>query len=152
MAQRGPESVDVAKRRALTDRCWGVPFAVASSAFLLVMVSSCYGYLAVLFMEKYAINHEQVYRISSALIIAHSSAGILVSQLRRKLSVFQISLIGGFLASAGLVASAFAPSVGRMTFTFGVVYGTGIGIALLGLSLYLLIYFEEYRGTATAIL
>uniref|UniRef100_A0A023GMX3 Putative monocarboxylate transporter ixodes scapularis monocarboxylate transporter n=1 Tax=Amblyomma triste TaxID=251400 RepID=A0A023GMX3_AMBTT len=155
MPERGsssPPATDALRRRALTDRCWGVPFAVASSAFLLVMVSSCYGYLAVLFMEKYAINHEQVSRISSALVIAHSSSGLLVSQLQRKLSVYHISLLGGVLASSGLVSSAFAPSVGWMTFTFGVLYGTGIGTALLGLSLYLLMYFEEYRGTATAIM
>lgn len=145
-------AAETERRRALMDRCWSVPFGVALSAFLLVMVSSCYGYVSVLFREKYGVNHEKASWLASTLVIAQSSSGLLVSQLQHRISVYHISLVGGCLASAGLVASAFAPNIGWMTFTFGIMYGTGIGTALLGLCLYLLLYFDEYRGTATAIM
>ncbi|KAK8757624.1 hypothetical protein V5799_004744 [Amblyomma americanum] len=72
--------------------------------------------------------------------------------MQHKISVYHISLIGCLLACTGLVASAFAPSIVWMTFTLGVMYGTGIGVALLSLCLYLLLYFDEYRGTATSIM
>ncbi|XP_072143450.1 monocarboxylate transporter 13-like [Dermacentor andersoni] len=145
-------SVETERRRSLLDRCWSVPFGVALSAFLLVMVSSCYGYLSVLFREKYGVSHERVSWLASTLVIAQSSSGLLVSQLQHRISVYHISLMGSCLASAGLVASAFAPDIAWMTFTLGIMYGTGIGSALLGLCLYLLLYFDEYRGTATAIM
>ncbi|KAH7955565.1 hypothetical protein HPB52_001371 [Rhipicephalus sanguineus] len=53
------KAAESAHRRALLDRCWTVPFGVALSAFLLVMVSSCTGYVTVLFREKYGVNHEK---------------------------------------------------------------------------------------------
>nr|XP_037268637.1 uncharacterized protein LOC119159955 [Rhipicephalus microplus] len=39
-----------------------------------------------------------------------------------------------------------------MTFTFGVLHGAGIGTALLGFSLYILLYFDKYSGTAFAVM
>ncbi|KAL1446408.1 hypothetical protein MTO96_044593 [Rhipicephalus appendiculatus] len=141
-----------ARRRAPQDQCWIVPFCVALSAFLLVMVSSCTGYVIVLFREKYGVNHQRASWLASTLVIAMCFSGLVVSQLQRKISIYHISLMGACLASAGLVASAFAPNIAWMTFTFGIMYGTGLGTALLGLCVYLLLYFDEYRGTATAIM
>ncbi|KAK8757123.1 hypothetical protein V5799_000175, partial [Amblyomma americanum] len=66
--------MDAAKRVGLLDRCWGVPFAVAFSALLLVMVSSCTGYITVLFKDKYLVNHEQASWVSITMVIAQSIA------------------------------------------------------------------------------
>ncbi|KAL1466124.1 hypothetical protein MTO96_026858 [Rhipicephalus appendiculatus] len=134
------------------DRCWSVPFASALSAFLLVMNSSCYGFLYVLFMKKYGVSHAEAAWPSSALVIAGSSVCIVVSQLQDKMSVYHITLLGGLLASLGLVTSGFAPNIAWMTFTFGVLHGAGIGTALLGFSLYILVYFDKYKSTAFAIM
>ncbi|KAH6934425.1 hypothetical protein HPB50_024185 [Hyalomma asiaticum] len=132
------------------DRCWSVPLSAALSAFLLVMNSSCYGFLYVLFMKKYEVNHASAAWPSSALVIAGSS--LAVSVVQDRLSLYHITLLGGFLASLGLVASAFAPNIAWMTFTFGVLHGAGIGTALLALSMYILVYFKRYSGTAFAIM
>ncbi|KAL1446407.1 hypothetical protein MTO96_044592 [Rhipicephalus appendiculatus] len=112
-----------ARERALLDRCWIVPFCEALSDFLLVMVSSCAGYIIVLLREKYGVNHERASWLASTMLIACCFSGLLVSQLQRKMSVYHISLMGACLASAGLVASAFAPNIAWMTFTFGIMYG-----------------------------
>ncbi|XP_037503142.1 monocarboxylate transporter 10 [Rhipicephalus sanguineus] len=119
---------------------------------LLVMNSSCYGFLYVLFMKKYGIDHAEAAWPASALVIAGSCVCIAVSALQDKLSVFHITLVGGLLASLGLVASTFAPNIAWMTFTFGVLHGAGIGTALLGFSLYILLYFDKYSGTAFAVM
>lgn len=103
-------------------------------------------------MKKYEISHAEAAWPSSALVIAGSSVCIAVSQLQNKVSVYHITLVGGLLASLGLVASAFAPTISWMTFTLGVLHGAGIGTALLGFSLYILLYFEKYSGTAFAIM
>nr|XP_054923385.1 monocarboxylate transporter 6-like isoform X1 [Dermacentor andersoni] len=154
MTLRGSPStpLDLAGRPVPMDRCWSVPLASALSAFLLVMNSSCYGFLYVLFMKKYGISHAEAAWPSSALVIAGSSVRIVVSQLQDKVSVYHITLVGGLLASLGLVASAFTPDIVWMSVTFGVLHGAGIGTALLGFSLYILLYFEKYSGTAFAIM
>ncbi|XP_077507938.1 monocarboxylate transporter 13-like [Amblyomma americanum] len=139
-------------RQRTIDNCWGVPIVAAFSAFLLVMASSSYGYFYVLFMKKYAISHEQAAWPASALVIAGSCTCLVVSQIQYKVSLYHITLAGGILASIGITASAFAPNIIWMTVTFGVLYGAGIGTALLGLSLYILAYFEKYSGTAFAIM
>ncbi|XP_037564458.2 monocarboxylate transporter 12-B-like [Dermacentor silvarum] len=116
------------------------------------MNSSCYGFFYVLFTQKYGITHGQAAWPSSGLVIAATLMCLVVSQLQDKVSVYHITLAGGFLASLGLVASAFAPNISWMTFTFGVLYGAGLGTALLGYTLYILLYFKKYSGTAFAIM
>nr|XP_054923387.1 monocarboxylate transporter 6-like isoform X3 [Dermacentor andersoni] len=125
MTLRGSPStpLDLAGRPVPMDRCWSVPLASALSAFLLVMNSSCYGFLYVLFMKKYGISHAEAAWPSSALVIAGSSVRIVVSQLQDKVSVYHITLVGGLLASLGLVASAFTPDIVWMSVTFGVLHG-----------------------------
>ncbi|KAL1486048.1 hypothetical protein MTO96_009421 [Rhipicephalus appendiculatus] len=75
MAVRGSpmSATELARRPLPMDRCWSVPFASALSAFLLVLNSSCYGFLYVLFMKKYGINHAEAAWPASALVIAGSS-------------------------------------------------------------------------------
>ncbi|KAH6934427.1 hypothetical protein HPB50_024187 [Hyalomma asiaticum] len=147
-----PIPPDLDRRRLPMDRCWSVPLAAAFSAFLLVMNSSCYGFLYVLFMEKYGVSHAEAAWPSSALVIAGSTVCVAVSAVQDKLSVYHITLVGGILASLGLVASAFAPNIAWMTFTFGVLHGAGIGTALMGFSLYILLYFDKYKATAFAVM
>ncbi|XP_075744590.1 monocarboxylate transporter 12-like isoform X1 [Rhipicephalus microplus] len=154
MAGRGSTltATELTRRPVPMDRCWSVPFASALSAFLLVLNSSCYGFLYVLFMKKYGINHAEAAWPASALVIAGSSVCLVVSALQDRLSVFHITLVGGLLASLGLIASTFTPTIAWMTFTFGVLHGAGIGTALLGFSLYILLYFDKYSGTAFAVM
>lgn len=154
MAVRGSlmTAPDLARRPLPMDRCWSVPLSAALSGFLLVMNSSCYGFLYVLFMKKYEVNHASAAWPSSALVIAGSCVCIAVSAVQDNLSLYHITLLGGLLASLGLVASSFAPNIAWMTFTFGVLHGAGIGTALLGLSMYILVYFKRYSGTAFAIM
>ncbi|XP_075744591.1 monocarboxylate transporter 9-like isoform X2 [Rhipicephalus microplus] len=125
MAGRGSTltATELTRRPVPMDRCWSVPFASALSAFLLVLNSSCYGFLYVLFMKKYGINHAEAAWPASALVIAGSSVCLVVSALQDRLSVFHITLVGGLLASLGLIASTFTPTIAWMTFTFGVLHG-----------------------------
>ncbi|XP_077532358.1 monocarboxylate transporter 13-like [Haemaphysalis longicornis] len=134
------------------DTCWGVPVAAAVSAFLFCFPSCSYGYLYVRFMEKFGLSREQAIWPQSALILTGGCAGLLVSQIERKFPLSQITMLGGFLVSTGLVASAFAPNNIWMTLTYGVIQGAGVGITMIGFSLYILLYFKDYASTATSMM
>ncbi|XP_037565949.1 monocarboxylate transporter 9-like isoform X2 [Dermacentor silvarum] len=133
------------------DTCWGVPVATACITFLLCITSSSYGYLYVLFMEKHHVGREQAAWPQSALVISGGCVGLLVSAVQKKFSIYHITLVGGIMASAGVVASSFAPNIVWLSLTFGVIQGAGTGTTLLGIAMYLLLYFDKYKATVTAI-
>ncbi|XP_077511344.1 monocarboxylate transporter 12-like isoform X2 [Amblyomma americanum] len=139
------------RRQVVVDSCWSVPIASACTAFLACLATSSYGYLYVLFIEEYGIKREQAAWPQSSLVIAAGCAGLLVSLVEQKLRLHQIALMGAVITSTGLMASAFAPNIAWLTVTFGVVQGAGMGVALLGVAMYLLLYFDKYKATATAI-
>ncbi|XP_049519520.1 monocarboxylate transporter 9-like isoform X5 [Dermacentor silvarum] len=139
------------RRYVELDTCWGVPVATACITFLSCIASSSYGYLYVLFMEKHHVGREQAAWPQSALVISGGCAGLLVSVVQKKFSIYQITLLGGIMASAGVVASSFAPNIAWLSLTFGVIQGAGIGTTLLGVAMYLLLYFDKYKATVTAI-
>lgn len=133
------------------DRCWGVPVAAACITFLSCIASSSYGFLYVLFMQKHDLSREQAAWPQTALVISGGCMGLLVSVVQKKFSIYHITLAGGIMASAGLAGASFAPNIVWLSVTFGVVQGAGIGITLLGVAMYLLLYFDKYKATATAI-
>ncbi|KAL3184286.1 hypothetical protein MRX96_032090 [Rhipicephalus microplus] len=133
------------------DRCWGVPVAAAGITFLSCIASSSYGFLYVLFMQKYELSREQAAWPQTSLVISGGCVGLLISVAQKKFSIYHITLAGGIVASAGLVAASFAPNIAWLSVTFGVLQGAGVGITLLGVAMYLLLYFDKYKATATAI-
>ncbi|XP_049519519.1 monocarboxylate transporter 4-like isoform X1 [Dermacentor silvarum] len=133
------------------DTCWGVPVATACITFLSCIALSSYGYLYVLLMEKHHVGREQAAWPQSALVASGGCAGLLVSVVQKKFAIYHITLLGGIMASAGVVASSFAPNIAWLSLTFGVIQGAGIGTTLLGVAMYLLLYFDKYKATVTAI-
>lgn len=133
------------------DTCWVVPVAAACVTFLTCIASSSYGYLYVLFMEELHVDRENAAWPQTALTISGGCAGLLVSVVQKKFSIYHITLVGGFITSAGVLASSFAPDIAWLSVTYGVIQGTGVGTTLLGVAMYLLLCFDKFKATATAI-
>lgn len=102
-------------------------------------------------MQKYELSREQAAWPQTSLVISGGCVGLLISVVQKKFSIYHITLAGGIVASAGLVAASFAPNIAWLSVTFGVLQGAGVGITLLGVAMYLLLYFDKYKATATAI-
>lgn len=134
-----------------SDTCWSVPVAAAFITFLSCIASSSYGFLYVLFMQKYQLSREQAAWPQTSLVISGSCVGLLVSMVQKKFSIYHITLAGGVIASVGLATASLAPNIAWLSVTFGVIQGAGIGTTLLGVAMYLLLYFDKYKATATAI-
>ncbi|KAH7959708.1 hypothetical protein HPB49_013133 [Dermacentor silvarum] len=132
------------------DRCWTIPIVAAGCAFVSLFTTSSYGLMFILFMEEFDISHEQAAWPQSTHAVVGNCAGLLLSVLQQKLTVYHITLISAILTSTGLIASSFAPDIIWRTVLLGGVYGTGSGMLITSLSLYTLVYFEKYRATATA--
>ncbi|KAL3184289.1 hypothetical protein MRX96_032093 [Rhipicephalus microplus] len=117
------------------DTCWAVPVAAACITFLSCIVSSSYGYLYVLLIKELHVKREESALPQTAFVI---SGGCVAT------------LVDGFIASAGVLASSFAPN----RLTVGDFRGdtrSWRGNYTSGVTRYLLLYFDKYKATATAI-
>ncbi|KAL1421837.1 hypothetical protein MTO96_022755 [Rhipicephalus appendiculatus] len=148
----------------ILDRCWGVPVVVFFSAFVVFMPACCAGLVYVLFMDEFGISHEMAAWPQSTFTVMSNTIGetpsrtiqltIVVAWCKacynRGYRCYYLTLLGVALTCTGLVASAFAPDIKWMAALYGGVYGAGAGFCMINLSLYLLLYFDKYRATATA--
>ncbi|KAK8757232.1 hypothetical protein V5799_000067, partial [Amblyomma americanum] len=76
---------------------------------------------------------------------------LLVGALQRRVPVVNIVVLGAFLASLGIIASAFTREVIWMSITLGAMYGLGLGMYLASVSIYHLMCFDKYKGTALSL-
>ncbi|KAH6947291.1 hypothetical protein HPB50_018199 [Hyalomma asiaticum] len=136
-------------RDVAVDRCWTLLPLSALSAMLSAMVTKNSALFYVAFMDEFGVSHQAAsWPITVHGVVTHLT-GLLVSLLQKKMSTYQIAVSGSLLNFIALVASAFAPTAAWMTFTLGVVGGVGYGMVVLSLSIYAMIYFDKYQGTAS---
>ncbi|KAH8038826.1 hypothetical protein HPB51_003329 [Rhipicephalus microplus] len=132
------------------DRCWGVPVVAFFSAFVVFMPAFCGGMVYVLLMDEFGISHEMAAWPQSTFMVMSNTIGLVQSVLQPRVPLYYLTLFGVALACIGLVASAFSPDIKWMAALYGGVYGAGAGFCIINISLYLLLYFDKYRATATA--
>ncbi|XP_028967066.1 monocarboxylate transporter 13-like [Galendromus occidentalis] len=77
-----------------------------------------------------------------------SLIGMVVGPLAQACSPKPVILFGSLLVSVGLLASVFAPDVKWLTFTFGFVFGSGLGTVYTINVIFLQQYFVNMRGLA----
>ncbi|CAN8015715.1 unnamed protein product, partial [Ixodes persulcatus] len=102
---------------------WHVAALGFLTSFLVSATMSNSGFFYVGFMEEFDVNRKSATwprSVASALCLL---SGFLVAPLQRKVSLFTIFLMGGLLAWAGVVASAYVPNMAWMTVTLGVING-----------------------------
>ncbi|XP_059144215.1 uncharacterized protein LOC131931435 isoform X2 [Physella acuta] len=77
--------------------------------------------------------------------------GPAISMLLKMLSLRQVTILGSLISACGFVASAFAPNVYVLMFTFGIMGGIGIGMVFLPAIIVVGLYFNKKRAIATGI-
>lgn len=134
----------------ILDRCWGVPVVATLSSFLVFLPTSSAGLLYVLFMDEFSVSHQMAAWPQSTHTVMSNTIGLVLSVLQQRVPLYHLTLFGVALTCTGLVASALSPDIIWMAALYGGVYGAGAGISMISLSLYLLLYFDKYRATATS--
>ncbi|XP_049516177.1 uncharacterized protein LOC125942124 [Dermacentor silvarum] len=136
-------------RNVVVDSCWTLLPLSALLAMLAAMISKNSALFYVAFMDEFGASHQTAsWPITVHALMGHL-AGLLVTLLQKKLSIYQIAVSASLLNFTAMVASAFAPTAAWMTITLGLVGGTGYGMMVLTLSIYAMVYFKKYRGTAS---
>ncbi|XP_072155684.1 LOW QUALITY PROTEIN: monocarboxylate transporter 12 [Bemisia tabaci] len=78
-------------------------------------------------------------------------AGPLASYLSSKYSYRAVALLGGLIASLGIILSSFATTVTHLVLCFGVMLGAGAGLSFPPGIFITTSYFVKYRGFANGI-
>lgn len=135
-------------RHVPVDTCWSVPVLAALMTLLVCMPSSYMGLVFVYIVEDYGVSRALASWPQNGLFVAVHLSGLLVGALQQRISPPRIALLSGLVASIGLIASAFTKDIILVSVTLGILYGLGMGMFLMSVSVYNLMLFEKYKGTA----
>ncbi|KAL3184294.1 hypothetical protein MRX96_032095 [Rhipicephalus microplus] len=130
------------------DTCWGIPVLAALSTLLITLPASYMAVLFVFFVDDYDVSRERASWPQNSLTMAMHVSGLFVGALQRRAPVADIAVLGALLASLGVITSAFAREIIWLSISLGVMYGLGVGIFVSSVAIYILMYFDKYKGTA----
>ncbi|KAH8038828.1 hypothetical protein HPB51_003331 [Rhipicephalus microplus] len=134
------------------DQCWGIPVVATFSAFFVFLAPSCAGLLYVLFMEKFGVSHEMAAWPQSTYMVMSNTieGGSCLFRDRSSTRVIRHDYNKKTAFSGAKIRRHTVPEIGRRNNFSGRQRRAGAGISMISLSLYLLVYFDKYRATATA--
>ncbi|XP_037565990.2 monocarboxylate transporter 9 [Dermacentor silvarum] len=137
------------RRDIVVDRCWILAPLSALSALLAMLISKNGALFYVAFIDEFGVSHQSAsWPLTVNMVMAHV-AGLLVTLLQERFTIYQIAVSGSLLNFAALVASAFVPNMTWMCVTLGFISGLAVGMIMLSLSIYNMLYFDKYRATAS---
>ncbi|KAH6934423.1 hypothetical protein HPB50_024183 [Hyalomma asiaticum] len=135
-------------RNVPLDTYWSVPVLAALMTLLVCMPSAYMGLVFVYIVEDYGVSRALASWPQNALFVAIHLSGLLVGALQQRISAPRIALLSSLVASMGLIASSFTKDIVLVSVTLGMIYGLGMGMFLMSVSIYNLTLFEKYKGTA----
>ncbi|OQR78597.1 monocarboxylate transporter 9-like [Tropilaelaps mercedesae] len=99
-------------------------------------------------MNQYGVSHKVASWPISVMGAMLSLIGVLAGPLAQTFSPRPVIIGGSLLISIGLIMSYFAPSVTWLTFTYGLIFGSGLGTVYTINVVFLQQYFVKMRGLA----
>ncbi|EFN83730.1 Monocarboxylate transporter 9 [Harpegnathos saltator] len=135
------------------DGGWGWLVLLASVMVNLLIPGTVksFGVLFVEFLEVFDASPAAAAWIPALCYFLYSSLGPLSSVLSVKYSYRTVTLIGGTFAAAGMMLSYFANSVAFLCVSYGVLVGTGAGLAFPPTVYIVTSYFVRLRGLANGL-
>ncbi|XP_077998162.1 monocarboxylate transporter 13-like [Glandiceps talaboti] len=127
------------------DGGWG--WVVVFAAFLTVALTfgslNSFGVLYVAFLDAFGESKSKTAWIGSIFIAVLDSTSLLGVTLARKIGHQKTVMLGGFLAFLGLFTSSFANHLVVLFFTYGIITGTGCGLACMSSIEIVSMYFKK---------
>ncbi|KAL1482551.1 hypothetical protein MTO96_033719 [Rhipicephalus appendiculatus] len=133
------------------DCCWSVPFLAACLSVLFALPQTNVGLFYVMFMERFGVNREAASWAKTISSLTMCLMGFFIGAVQKKVSTYTLIFCGAILCPTALIISAFVPKMHWMCVTFGFLHGGGLGIISIATSVYIVSFFEKYRGLATGI-
>ncbi|XP_033217272.1 monocarboxylate transporter 9 isoform X2 [Belonocnema kinseyi] len=130
---------------------WFVLIAAVMVNLLIPGAIKSFGVLFVEFLEVFETTPTEASWIPALCYFLYSSLGPLSSILSVKYSYRTVTLIGGTFAAVGMMLSFFATSIGYLYVSYGVLVGTGAGLAFPPTVYIVTSYFVRLRGLANGL-
>ncbi|XP_077511337.1 monocarboxylate transporter 14-like isoform X2 [Amblyomma americanum] len=133
------------------DSCWTIPFIAACMSLLVSIPQTNSGLLFVLFMDNFAVPRSVASWPKTVDMATTNLMGFALGAIQHRVSIHNTILAGAFICPIAVVASAFVPNMTWMSVTLGFLYGASFGIIVIGTSVHIVAYFDQYRGAATGL-
>ncbi|KAM0733206.1 Monocarboxylate transporter 14 [Formica fusca] len=130
---------------------WLVLLAAVMVNLLIPGTIKSFGVLFVEFLDVFDASPAAAAWIPSLCYFLYSSLGPFSSVLSVKYSYRTVTLIGGTFAAVGMMLSYFADSVAFLCVSYGVLVGTGAGLAFPPTVYIVTSYFVRLRGLANGL-
>ncbi|XP_061707519.1 monocarboxylate transporter 13-like [Cydia pomonella] len=130
---------------------WVVVFASFMIHIVIDGLTYSFGVLYYEFLGYFQEGESKTAWIVSILCAITLSSGPLTGSLVNRWGCKLVTMFGGLLAAACIIASAFAGNVLTLIFTIGVGTGFGCGLIYLPAIVSVTVWFERYRSLATGI-
>ncbi|GBM91803.1 Monocarboxylate transporter 9 [Araneus ventricosus] len=131
-------------------RSWAIAVADCFINALLSGLTRTTGLLYVALINTYGASRFQANLPFSIRVVVRNLAGPIVGALGQRFGIRNVVLMGGVLASIGILLCTFAPSVTWITFFWGGVHGFGVSLCGLGL-LTVTQWFDKYKATGVGL-
>ncbi|XP_055933609.1 monocarboxylate transporter 5-like [Argiope bruennichi] len=131
-------------------RAWAIAIADGFINALLSGLTRATGLLYVALINTYGASRFQANLPFSIRVVVRNLAGPVVGALGQRFGIRNVVLIGGVLASVGILLCTFATSITWITFLWGGVHGFGVSLCGLGL-LAVTQWFDKYKATGVGL-
>ncbi|XP_014661880.1 PREDICTED: monocarboxylate transporter 13-like isoform X2 [Priapulus caudatus] len=135
------------------DRGWAWLVLMASffTQFLVWGISLSYGIFYVVLLENLHTYKSTTAWVGSISVGILLGIGPVASVAATVLSTRKTVIIGGVISALGLVASSFATNIYHLMLTYGIITGTGYGLAITPGYAILAAYFNKWRPLAFSV-
>lgn len=130
---------------------WVICFAAVVCNFLISGLNTASGILLVGMLHTFQESVTKTSMVFAMLSGVTMMISPLVSGFLSFYSHRQIIIAGSLLGSFAVFASAFAPSIDLMIFTFGFVGGCSLGMIIFAVNVIVGLYFKKKRGLAVGL-
>ncbi|PVD37862.1 hypothetical protein C0Q70_00464 [Pomacea canaliculata] len=134
-------------------RGWG--WFVLLGAFVINIVvggtSFSFGVMYVHLLKEFQQSKSATAWVASILYCVSLLLGPVASTLTVRFGLRKVTIAAGLVTTAGFLASALAPSLWVLYFTFGVVVGAGFAVCDVTASVAVAYYFRKRRALATGL-
>ncbi|XP_054715305.1 monocarboxylate transporter 9-like [Uloborus diversus] len=130
---------------------WVIVFCAAVINTIVSGLSRMVGLLYVAILEEYAVPRREASLPFTVRNAIRHLTGPLVGVLGQKYGIRSVTFVGGLIAAAGSIFSAFAPSVTWIVILWGGIHGIGFSMSNTLFQVVVNQYFEHHRATASGI-
>ncbi|XP_021360026.1 monocarboxylate transporter 4-like [Mizuhopecten yessoensis] len=136
-----------------TDGAWAWVVVVAAACIRIIVYGNSYtsGIVYYVILDVFGKSRAETSWVASVITAATFATCPVSGVLVNRFGMRNVALVGGIVASCGLMASSFAASLPVLTLCYGVITGIGCGLTFIPGSVAVARYFTKRRNIAMGV-